>query len=324
MTGPAQRRRTPAEREAWFRKVFESAPVGMVISRLDGTVTETNGALTAILHYPPAALTGHHLSELFHPDDAAPLRSVYQALIDGKRERFQRRVKALTERGDTTSVALTVSVLRDAVGNPTHHITMVEDVADQQLLEQRVRHQSLHDLMTGLPNRLHFACYLEALLERDRSDAIMVCKIDLDCFGVVNEGLGLGFGDFLLRSVAARLQSLFDGEHAFLARFDDDEFAILIEESPRTPNAATLAARINAELSEPVYLAGRGLAVSACMGIVRRTAGETTDAKELIRAAEATLRRARRTGLGQWDLYDPAADAEQRARYALAIAMPEA
>jgi len=319
----ALRRRALAERETWFREVFNSAPVGMVISRLDGTVTETNGSLAEILHYSPAELTDHDLCELFHPDDAAPLRSAYQALVEGKRERFQRRAKALTGRGDTTWVALTVSVLRNAVGNPAHHITMVEDVADQQLLEQRVRHQSLHDLLTGLPNRLHFAIHLEALLERKRSAALMLCKIDLDCFGVVNEGLGVGFGDFLLRSVAARLQALFAGEHAFVARFDDDEFAILIEESPRTPNAATLAARINAELSEPVYLAGRGLAVSACMGIVRRTAGET-DTKELIRAADATLHRARRTGRGQWDLYDPLADAEQRARYALAIAMPEA
>jgi EAL domain-containing protein (putative c-di-GMP-specific phosphodiesterase class I) len=59
------------------------------------------------------------------------------------------------------------------------------------------------------------------------------------------------------------------------------------------------------------------------MGIVHRTAGGM-DTRELIRAAEATLRRARRTGRGQWDLYDPSADAEQRARYALATAMPEA
>jgi GGDEF domain-containing protein len=55
---------------------------------------------------------------------------------------------------------------------------------------------------------------------------------------------------------------------------DDDEFAILLEESPTTSNAAALAARINAELSEPVYLAGRGLAVSAYLGIVRCTAGK--------------------------------------------------
>jgi len=319
----AVRRRHFDERNAWFREVFDSAPMGMVISRLDGTVVETNGALTELLYYRPADLAGRELAEILHPDDAALLQAGYQALIDGKRGRLQRRTRVITGRGDATWVALTVSLLRDVTGQATHHVTMVEDIAERQLLEQRVRHQSLHDLLTGLPNRLHFAIHLEEQLERDHNAAFMICKIDLDCFGIVTDGLGISIGDLLLRSVAARLETLVADERAFVARIDADEFAILIEESPTTPNAATLAARINAELSEPVYLAGRGLAVSACVGIVRRTAGET-EAKELIRAAEATLHRIKRTGRGQWGLYDPSADAEDRARYALATSMPAA
>ncbi|MGH3824315.1 MAG: putative bifunctional diguanylate cyclase/phosphodiesterase [Pseudonocardiaceae bacterium] len=319
----AVRRRGFADRQAWFREVFASAPVGMVVSRLDGTITETNGALTGILHYRPAELTGHTLAGLFDPDDAASLQVGYKSLLDGTRERLHRRTKMRTGRGDTTGVALTVSVLRDASGNPKRHLTTVEDIADQALLEQRVRHQSLHDLLTGLPNRLHFGTYLEELLERHRSSPVTLYKIDLDCFGVVTDGLGIGIGDLLLISVADRLQSLVADEKAFVARFDADEFAIVIEESPTTPDAATLAARINAELSEPVYIGGRGLAVSACIGVVRRTAGET-DAMELIRAAEATLHRAERTGRGQWGIYDPIADAQERARYALATDMPGA
>jgi predicted signal transduction protein with EAL and GGDEF domain len=127
----------------------------------------------------------------------------------------------------------------------------------------------------------------------------------------------------MLRSVAARLQALFAGERAFLARFGADEFALLIVESPTTPSPSTLAALINTELSEPVYFADRGLTASACMGFVRRTPGET-DANEMIRAGEATLHRAKQIGRGQWAMYDPPADAEQRARYALAADMPAA
>ncbi|MGH3787509.1 MAG: putative bifunctional diguanylate cyclase/phosphodiesterase [Pseudonocardiaceae bacterium] len=306
-----------------FREAFESAPVGMLISQLDGTVTSTNPALTEILQHPPGNVVSRNISELLHPDDAPPVVAAYQALVEGRRGRFQRRVRALAGHGDTTWVALTVSVVRDLQGNPTHHVTMVEDVADRQLLEQRVRYQSLHDLLTGLPNRLHFAISLEALLERQPDATVMLCMIDLDCFGIVTDGLGISVGDLLLRSIAARLRTLVARERATVARLDADEFAIFIEECPTTPNAATLAARISAELSEPVYLAGRGLAVSACVGIVRRTAGES-DVRELIRAAEATLHRAKRTGRGQWGLYDPLADAEERARYALATEMPAA
>ncbi|MGH3872505.1 MAG: EAL domain-containing protein [Pseudonocardiaceae bacterium] len=321
--GTALRRRIVEQGDAWLREVFDSAPVGMVISRLNGTITQANVALTTMLHYAPGRLAAREIGELFHPDDQALLHAAYQALRDGTRERFHNRVKLLAANGDTTWVALTVSVQRDVAANPTHHLTMVEDLTDRQLLEQRFRHQSLHDLLTGLPNRLHFGLHLAALLERDRSAAVMLCKTDLDGFAVVNDGLGQDIGDLLLRSVAQRLQALVAQQHAMVARFDAGEFAILIEESPTTPSAAALAASINAELSEPVYLNGRGVSVSACVGVVRRTAGET-DAKELIRAAEATLHRAQRTGRGQWGLYDPPADAAERARYALAVAMPEA
>ncbi len=320
----ALHRRDFEQSEARFREVFDSAPVGMTISRLDGTVTRTNGALTEILQYPRAELTGRDIGELFHPDHAATLRDGYQGLSAGKPAPLRRsRAKLLAANGDTTLVTLIVSVLRDAGGSPTHHVTMIQDVTDVHLLEQRVRHQSLHDLLTGLPNRLHFAIHLEALLERDRHVAVTLCKIDLDCFGIVNDGLGQGVGDLLLRSVAGRLQALVAGERAMVARFGADEFAIVIEDSPTAPSAASFAASINAELSEPVYLAGRGLAVSACVGIMRRAVGET-DAKELIRAAESTLHQAKRTGRGQWALYDPPADADRRAQYALATAMPEA
>jgi len=331
--------RSAADSEGWFQAVvtsimdmFDSAPLGLLISRPDGTITEVNPGLARIVHHPPAKLAGQDIGELFHPDEAAALSTAYQALEDRTqgpysctklKRGFQRKVKLLAANGDTVWVVLTVLVLRDAVGDPTHHLTMIEDITDRQLLEQRVRHQSLQDLLTGLPNRLHFGIHLEAVLERDRDAPVLLCKIDLDDFAVINHGLGLGAGDFLLRSVAARLQALFVGERAFLARFGADEFAILIEESPTTPSASTLAGLINNELSEPVYFADRGLTTSACIGFVRRTAGQT-DAQELIRAGEVALRWAKRIGHGQWAMHDPPADAEQRARYALASDMPAA
>jgi diguanylate cyclase (GGDEF)-like protein/PAS domain S-box-containing protein len=321
----ALHRRDFEQSEAWFQEVFDFAPVGMMLSRLDSTVTKTNSALAEMLQYPAAALAGHDVAELFHPDDAALLRASYQGLGDGKPAPFRmRRAKLLDANGDTAVVTLTVLVLRDPAGNPTHHIAMIEDVTDAHLLQERLRHQSLHDLLTGLPARNYFLIHFDALRERaGPGTTIVLCKIDLDGFAVVNDGLGQGMGDLLLRSVAGRLQALVAGEQAMVARFGADEFAILIEESPTTPNTAALAAAINTELSEPVYLANRGLAVSACVGIVRRPAREMSTA-ELLRAAEATLHRAKRTGRGQWAEFDPPVDALERRRYSLAVDMTAA
>lgn len=321
-THEAERKRLASE--ARFREVFDAAPLGIAISQPDGAITDTNAALTEILRYPPAELVGRAVHEFFHPEDAERLSAAYQELIDGQRARFRTRVKLLAAKEDPTWASLAVSVLLDAEGNPAQHVTMVEDVSDVHLLEQRLRDQTLHDLLTGLPNQEYFWIHLRAALERGRPGAaITLCKIDLDGFAVVNDGHGHEAGDVVLRTIAERLRALVAQESAMVARFGADEFAIIIEDSPSTPDSVSLVAKINSELSEPVYVDDHGLAVSAGIGVVRRPARGST-AIELVRAADVTLHRAKRTGRGQWGLYDPPADAVQRARHALATAMPGA
>lgn len=310
--------------EARFGAVFDSAPLGMAISALDGRITQTNGALANLLHYLPAELTGREFREFFHPDDTATLFAAYRELVTGQQSEFRDRVKLLDAKGDPIWASLAVAVLRDAQGSPTHHVTMVEDVTNVQMLEENLRHQTLHDLLTGLPNKEAFWIRLNAVLERARPGAtVTLCKVDLDGFAAVNIGHGQDGGNVVLRQVAGRLLTLVAHERAMVARFGADEFAIIIEDSPTTPATGTLGATINAELCEPIYLDDHGLAVSAGVGIVRRMARGSV-AAELVRAADAALHRAKRTGRGQWEPDDSDADAEQRARYTLATTMPGA
>lgn len=326
---PPELARTVAASEARFREVFDSAPLGMAISQLDGPITQTNSALTEILHYLPAELTGRRIRDLVHPDDAATLSAAYHDLIEGKPSRFRTRVKLRNADGEATRVSLAVSVLRDADGRPTHDITMVEDYTEVHLLEQHLRHQTLHDVLTGLPNQEYFWIHLDSVLEQARraSASVTLCKIDLDGFAVINDGHGHEAGNLVLRSVATRLRALVAGQRAMVARFGADEFAILIEDSTTAdvagPDLAALAVAINDELAEPIHLTDHGLAVTAGIGIVHRRARGIT-ATELVRIADATLHRAKRTGRGQWGLDDPAKNDAEQARYTLATEMPSA
>lgn len=310
--------------EARFREVFTSTPVGLGISELTGQLTKTNSALSDILGYTPAELAGRDVHDLFHPEDAGGLAVAYQDLAEGHRPRFRARVKLLAATGDPIWVSVGVSVLRNGQGKPTHHVTMIEDISDQHYLEQRLREQALHDVLTGLPNQEYFWIHLQAVLERAHPGAtVTLCKIDLDGFSVINDGHGHDGGNLVLRSVAKRLQQLVSGQDAMVARFGADEFAIVIEDSRDPVSLVTLAKNINAELSEPVYFGDHGLAVSTGIGLVRRPARGTA-AAELVRVTDTALHRAKRIGRGQWGIDDPPADARDRARYTLATAMPGA
>ncbi|HEY2765844.1 MAG TPA: EAL domain-containing protein [Pseudonocardiaceae bacterium] len=310
--------------EARFREIFSSSAVAIAISDLGGALADANQAFADLVHRDMADLAGAPLLDLLHARGDAGLIEVYRELSTGERARFRRRQQLTNAKGDVLWTYLSGSLLHDADGAPSHHITIVEDFTEVHLLQHELSDQVLHDKLTGLPNEHYFMSHLQKVLERAEPSALVtVCRVNLDSFSVINDGIGRTTGEQLLRSVAARLQGLVKGERAMVARMGTDDFAILIEETVQTPDAGVLAAAINEELSEPVYLGDRGFAVSAGVGVVRRHAGGISPG-ELIRSADATLHRVKRSGRGQWGLYDADADAQERDRYRLAVEMPAA
>ncbi|HEU0088228.1 MAG TPA: diguanylate cyclase, partial [Pseudonocardiaceae bacterium] len=310
--------------DARFREIFSASAEGIAISNLHGVLIDANQAFVDLLHRPLAKLIGQSLLELLHAADDAELRELYRKLTAGELARFRCRRQLTDPSGDVTWTRLAGSLLRDADGMPTHHITILEDFTEVHLLQQELTDQALYDKLTGLPNEQYFMSRLQEVLEgADPAALVTVCRVNLDSFSVINDGLGRATGQQLLCSVAGRLQRLVEGQPAMVARMGTDDFAILIEESPQPAKLSLLGQSINDELAEPVYVDNRGLAVSAGVGLVRRRAGGISPG-ELVRAADATLHRVKRSGRGQWGLYEPDADAAERVRHQLAAEMPGA
>lgn len=309
--------------EAKFREVFTSSAVGIAISDLDGTLVQTNQALGEIVGISADDLAGRPLYRLVHPDDAGPLQNAYQDLLAGMRTRFRlpQQCRLIGRDGEPAWAYLAVSLLHDADGKPTHQVMIVEDVTELHLLGDQLRHQSLHDALTGLPNQQYFVSTLERAL--GQGGRVMVCTIDLDGFTVVNDAFDRQTGDKVLCWVAGRLRSVVADHEATVARFGADRFAILIENSPDTAHVATLIGRINAELAEPVYVDKHGIAVSCSIGVAVHHGGRIGPA-ELLRSAEAALHGVKSSSKRQWALFDPHRDGEHRARCRLAAAMPGA
>lgn len=308
--------------ETRFNEVFAVAGSGMAISDLDGHLLRINRPLARILEGSPAELTSHTLFDLVDEDDVEPLREAFGDMLAGKGDRLRQWPTLVRQDGSSVATSMSVSLLRDTSGQPSHCVVIVQDDGESALLQEQLRHQSLHDVLTGLPNRQYFLTNLERALRRsDPVDGVTLYRVDIDSFSAVNNGLGVAAGDMLLRTVADRLRGVVAAERAMVARFEADRFGVLVENRPVTPDVLAMVSRIQEELAEPIYVDGQGVAASVTIGVVDRPS-RGSDPVELLSAAEMTVRRVRATGRGQWGLRDPEQEASARDRAALAATVP--
>ncbi len=182
---------------------------------------------------------------------------------------------------------------------------VLADAIERQNTEDRIRHQALHDPLTGLPNRALFLDRLEhalSLLPRRQSQAA-VLFLDLDRFKLVNDSLGHHVGDELLAAAAPRLKQAVRASDT-VARFGGDEFGILLEDIADEHAAIEMAERIAAVFTRPFILAGSEVFVTTSIGIAIARGGEL--APELIRDADAAMYRAKERGSARYELFDEA------------------
>ncbi|MET9802533.1 EAL domain-containing protein [Streptomyces sp. NPDC006368] len=309
--------------EARFRAVFEGAAIGIGIADLDGNVLEVNGALTRMFGGLERHVRGRRVSEWVHPEDAPHVWRMYGELVRGEREHFQ--VEKPFYRGDGTVLwtNLTVSLLRDADGNPQYQLALMEDTTERRLLNLRLRYEATHDALTGLPNRTLFFERLDKALSAGDGARFALCYLDLDGFKAINDSLGHAAGDRLLVEVADRLQSVATRPGEMVARLGGDEFVALTTGTDTERTADELAHRILAALATPIRLDGRELTVRGSVGIVEGPAGERGSA-DVLRSADITMYRAKSAGGNRFERADPEADARAITRHGLTTALPAA
>jgi diguanylate cyclase (GGDEF)-like protein/PAS domain S-box-containing protein len=310
--------------EARFRAVFAGSAFGIGITDLDGRLLEVNSTLADMTGYQREDLRGRPVTDLVYPTEVAVVTAKLAELAGEYRERIRTDQRLRRRDGQVLWAHLAASLIRDEHGDPRFQVVMVEDVTDRHHLQVRLRHQALHDPLTGLPNRtLLFDRLYELFDGAGRDDRVGVCYIDLDGFKVVNDSFGHDVGDELLVAVAHRLYECVSRAGHVMARMGGDEFVILVHGHSSTDEVVALAEMVLAALTEPVGAGGHRLSVSASIGVVDRAAGTTTPA-DLMRAADITLYWAKADGKGQWALFDVERSDREVARYELSASMPGA
>ncbi len=191
---------------------------------------------------------------------------------------------------------------------------VLADAIQRRATEDGIRHQALHDPLTGLPNRVLFLDRLEHALAR-RGSTVAVLFLDLDHFKVVNDSKGHAAGDGLLVDVAPRLrEAVRPGDT--IGRFGGDEFGILLEEVAGERGAVEVAARIGAAFTRPFVVDGSEHFATASIGIALGR-GTDVEGASLVRDADAAMYRAKERGRFRYELFDAAMRARALERFAI-------
>lgn len=171
--------------------------------------------------------------------------------------------------------------------------------------EERLDHLAHHDPLTNLPNRLLFLDRLnQAISQAQRAkNPVALLFLDLDRFKVINDTLGHIIGDQLLKEAGHRLSSIVRDGDTF-ARLGGDEFNIILTYMSHAQDAATVAQKLLDLLSQPFFVEGNELFITASIGITLFPT-DGVEAQTLLKNADAAMYRAKEQGGNQYQFYSP-------------------
>jgi diguanylate cyclase (GGDEF)-like protein len=182
---------------------------------------------------------------------------------------------------------------------------------------ERIEHLAYHDPLTDLPNRNLLLQHLDSALTRSRrrAERLAVLFLDLDRFKVINDSLGRGYADELIRSIADRLRRNLRGTD-LLARIAADEFIVLLPAVESEGEVFRVAEKLLGVIRRPFALQGRELYVTASAGVSRHPE-DGADSEELLKKAEIAMFRAKEHSRDHYQLYAPDMDSHALERLSL-------
>jgi diguanylate cyclase (GGDEF)-like protein len=170
---------------------------------------------------------------------------------------------------------------------------------------RQLQHLAEHDPLTGLPNRRHLVAHLDAALQKAARSGqrVAVFFLDLDNFKNINDSMGHGFGDHVLKGVAERLREA-AAPAGFAARIGGDEFTVVHENAGARADVSEVGNALVRAFQKPLLIEGRELIVSISGGASIYPDHERgSDA--LLRAADAALFRAKNSGRARLSIFSP-------------------
>jgi len=289
------------------RLIIETASYAFIGMDPEGLVIDWNQRAVETFGWERSEVIGKLLADLIIPTaqrehHAAGLRHY---LRTGEGPLLSKRVEVAALHRDGREFPVMLTIWPVTSGGSVRFNALVDDITGRKQLEDQLRHQALHDSLTGLANRVLFADRVQHALERaerEQDRPVAVLFLDLDDFKTINDGLGHAVGDELLTAVGERLRSAIRSDDT-AARLGGDEFGILIENA-MSIDLAGAAGRILEAIARPYDLHGKLVSTTASMGVTI-SGPHGLSPEELLRNADLAMYLAKARGSNRHELYIP-------------------
>jgi diguanylate cyclase len=285
-----------------MRAIVEQSFDGILSFGADGRVVTANAAAAEIFHATPQTLHRERFTSLF------PDFQTFSRCGDAGSMEAGGRLQGEARRIDGSRFPAELSIRLAQVSGEPMMVLVVRDITWAKAQEDRLRHQALHDALTGLPNRILLRDRLRQALQVATREAqpLALLLLDLDRFKEINDTLGHQTGDLLLTDIARRLGHCLRGSDT-IARLGGDEFAILLPAPSDLERAANVAERVLAAVEEPFeVIPGLRLEVGISIGAALFPEHARAEAK-LMQCADVAMYAAKRSAL-KIQVYDPGKD----------------
>jgi diguanylate cyclase (GGDEF)-like protein/PAS domain S-box-containing protein len=292
--------------EEKYRTIIENIEDGYFEVDLAGNFTFVNDAACKIQGYTRDEMIGMNNREYMDKKTAQKVYKIFNTVLLTGRSATISHWQIFKKDKSRRDVESSVSLIRDARGNPKGFRGVIRDITARKQAEQELQYRATHDILTDLPNRLLFNDRLSlALAQAQRHQKkLAVMLLDLDYFKDVNDTLGHSIGDRLLRMVGNRLKELLRGVDT-VARVGGDEFLLLLSEIGSIKDANSIAQKILEAFRQPFVLDDREITITTSIGIATFP-DDGDNADILVKQADVAMYRAKDKGRDNFQRYTPA------------------
>lgn len=291
------------EKEQRWHTLFEQSSLGSAVMTPDGVLHNVNEALCRMLGYTRDELLSRNMKLVIHAEELPHKREQLKQMLTGEIEQYRGECRLLAQDGSVIWTHVSMSLVRDAAGQPLHFLPMFEDIGSRKAAEERINHLAYHDALTDLPNRQLAKDRLDhaiAYAAREKS-GVGVLHLDLDHFKAINDSLGHPIGDALIQEVATKLKNCVRDTDT-IARIGGDEFLIILANVIDPEIISSIAVKVQETLGSTFRIQGHELTTSVSIGItVYPDDGKDFDV--LLKKADTALYKAKENGRNAYQFY---------------------